>query len=127
MEAVQVARIARADRIQRYRVTVANTAFAASRKAAADACADLIKLLPAAQHCRRAIAPARRGDRVYRTPHLEAGCVRDCSCGKAGRNVAPARQDEAAPSMCGCESRSCPCWPRANSALGGDLKKKKKI
>eukprot|EP00161_Ancyromonas_sigmoides_P027381 TRINITY_DN9841_c0_g1_i4.p3 TRINITY_DN9841_c0_g1~~TRINITY_DN9841_c0_g1_i4.p3 ORF type:complete len:113 (+),score=20.90 TRINITY_DN9841_c0_g1_i4:42-380(+) len=37
MEAVQVARIARADRIQRYRVAVANTAFAASRKAAADA------------------------------------------------------------------------------------------
>jgi hypothetical protein len=46
MEAVQVARIARADRIQRYRVAVASTAFAASRKAAE--CADLIKLPAAA-------------------------------------------------------------------------------
>jgi hypothetical protein len=73
----------------------------------------------------RASAPARRGGRVHRTPHLEAGCVRDCSCGEAGRNVAPARQDEAAPSACECESRSCPCWPRASSAPSGDFFLKK--
>jgi hypothetical protein len=48
MEAVQVARIAVAVRIQWYRIAVTNTAFAASRKAAADACTDLIKLLAAA-------------------------------------------------------------------------------
>jgi hypothetical protein len=63
MEAVQVARIARADRIQRYRVVVANTAFAASRKAAADACADLIKLLAAdAKPSRRARARQLEGE-----------------------------------------------------------------